>query len=110
VALRTLLESSIMSNSHSEPVDSISAQIKEGTYQYSSIAQDVQSLQKAATVALTLLRTGDTPAAPVQKENARLLPAKVEQKPPARSRPLTVDEMIMLKRQEMQKRHSENSS
>lgn len=110
VALRTLLESSIMSNSHSEPVDSISAQIKEGTYQYSSIAQDVQSLQKAATVALTLLRTGDTPAAPVQKENTRLLPAKVEQKPPARSRPLTVDEMIMLKRQEMQKRHSENSS
>jgi len=108
VALRTLLESSFMSNPHSEPVESISAQLREGTYQYSAITQDIQGLQKAATVALTLLRTGDAPAVPSAKENTRSLPVKLEQKLPARSRPLTVDEMIMLKRQEMQKRHSEH--
>lgn len=97
-----------MSKLHAEPVESLSAQLKQGTYQYSTLAQDLQGLQKAATVALTLLRTGEPPV--VQKENARALPVKLEQKLPARSRPLTVDEMIMLKRQEMQKRHSEQPS
>lgn len=82
----------------------IQASIQNGVYQYSRVIYDVQALQSAAAAAVSMVPTSEAEPRALSHESfsARNEGYRVEEADYVR--PLTVDEMIKLKRLELQRR------
>ena len=76
--------------------------IQEGSYHQGSLSQDISRLFKAASIFRSVLRGEELPKEN-QPPDRSVSPFKPDLKTNGRTRPLTVDEMIMIKKQEMRK-------
>jgi kinesin family protein 3/17 len=96
--LKTFIQTKILSH-----LKQIQASIQNGVYQYSRVIYDVQTLQSAAAAAVSMVATAETePRQLSQGSVSARLESKSEELD--YGRPLTVDEMIKLKRLELQRR------
>jgi len=76
--------------------------LQEGSYHQGSLSQDINRLLKAASIFRSVLRGEELPKEN-QPPDRSTSPFKPDIKTNGRTRPLTVDEMIMIKKQEMRK-------
>jgi predicted RNase H-like nuclease (RuvC/YqgF family) len=76
--------------------------LQEGSYHQGSLSQDISRLLKAASIFRSVLRGEELPKEN-QPPDRSASPFKPDIKTNGRTRPLTVDEMIMIKKQEMRK-------